>query len=60
MKFDDKHYLAVTNSLMKAMDIQQEDWICENGDIWYRIATDYTYKGGDFKHLALEDLIISY
>lgn len=60
LEFEDEQYLAVASSIMKAIDIHQDDWIRENGDIWYRISTDYSYKGDDYKHLTLEDLINSY
>ncbi|GKV55647.1 hypothetical protein NCCP2222_15940 [Sporosarcina sp. NCCP-2222] len=59
-EFGDDKYLETAKSIQNAIVINKNDWIRDNGDIWYRIAPDYGYKGDDYKHLTLEDLINSY
>ncbi|MBB4823992.1 hypothetical protein HNO89_001212 [Sporosarcina luteola] len=59
-EFGDAKYLDTAKSIQNALVINKDDWIRDNGDIWYRIAPDHEYKGDDYKHLTLEDLINSY
>lgn len=59
-EFDDEKYLETARSIQKAIAIQKEDWLRNNNDIWYRISPDLDFKGDDYKHLTLEDLINSY
>ncbi|WP_153732330.1 S-layer homology domain-containing protein [Sporosarcina obsidiansis] len=59
-EFHDPKYLETARAIQKAIALQKDEWIRDNGDIWYRIAPDLTYKGEDYKHLTLEDLIDSY
>ena len=59
-EFGDEKYLETARSVQNAITIQKDEWIRDNKDIWYRIAPDMSYKGDDYKHLTLEDLINSY
>ena len=59
-EFGDEKYLETAKSIQKAITIQKDEWIRDNKDIWYRIAPDLGFKGDDYKHLTLEDLINSY
>lgn len=59
-EFGDEKYLETATSIQKAIAIQKDEWIRDNKDIWYRISPDMSFKGDDYKHLTLEDLINSY
>ncbi|WP_153723099.1 S-layer homology domain-containing protein [Sporosarcina cascadiensis] len=59
-EFQDPRYLRTARRIQQAIAYQQDNWIRDNGDIWYRISPDLTFKGDDYKHLTLEDLIDSY
>src|SRR6185312_15050958 len=59
-EFNDEKYLEAARAIQTAIAAQKNDWIRENGDIWYRISAKHEYKGDDYKHLTLEDLINSY
>lgn len=59
-EFGDKKYLDTARAVMTAIEKEQDKWIRENGDIWYRLGPDGTFKGDDYQHLTLEDLINSY
>lgn len=59
-EFGDEKYLKTATSIQKAIAFQKDEWIRDNRDIWYRIAPDMSFKGDDYKHLTLEDLINSY
>lgn len=59
-EFDDQKYLDTARAIQTAVAADKEDWIRDSGDIWYRISAARDYKGDDYKHLTLEDLINSY
>ncbi|GKV65411.1 MULTISPECIES: S-layer homology domain-containing protein [unclassified Sporosarcina] len=59
-EFKDPRYLQTARRIQQAIAYQKENWIRDNGDIWYRISPDLTFKGEDYKHLTLEDLINAY
>ncbi|WP_158233551.1 MULTISPECIES: S-layer homology domain-containing protein [unclassified Sporosarcina] len=59
-EFGDWRYLQTARSIQQAIVLQKDKWIRDNGDIWYRISPDLSFKGEDYKHLTLEDLIDSY
>ncbi|WP_301108555.1 S-layer homology domain-containing protein [Sporosarcina sp.] len=59
-EFKDPRYLQTARRIQQAIAYQKENWIRDNGDIWYRISPDLSFKGDDYKHLTLEDLINAY
>ncbi len=59
-EFGDKQYLETARAIQRAIEKQQDQWIRDNGDIWYKISPDLTFVGDDYVHLTLEDLINSY
>lgn len=59
-EFGDQKYLDTAQAIQTAIVADKDDWIRDNGDIWYRISALRDYKGDDYKHLTLEDLINSY
>jgi len=59
-EFGDQKYLDTALAIQTAIVADKDDWIRDNGDIWYRISALRDYKGDDYKHLTLEDLINSY
>ncbi|WP_342598577.1 S-layer homology domain-containing protein [Psychrobacillus sp. FSL H8-0483] len=59
-EFHDEKYLEAAHAIQTAIAKDKDDWIRDNGDIWYRISPVQDYKGDDYKHLTLEDLINSY
>lgn len=59
-EFGDQKYLDTAQAIQTAIVADKEDWIRDNGDIWYRISALRDFKGDDYKHLTLEDLINSY
>ncbi|MBE1553523.1 hypothetical protein [Sporosarcina limicola] len=59
-EFQDEKYLDAARAIQTAIATEKQDWIRDNGDIWYRISPLHDYKGDDYKHLTLEDLINSY
>ncbi|MEK3935158.1 S-layer homology domain-containing protein [Sporosarcina sp. FSL W7-1349] len=59
-EFHDERYLETARAIQTAIAKEKEKWIRDNGDIWYRISPDKDFKGDDYKHLTLEDLINSY
>ncbi len=59
-EFGDEKYLNSALAVQTAIEKDKKDWIRDNGDIWYRINKEREYKGDDYKHLTLEDLITSY
>ena len=59
-EFGDQKYLDTARAIQTAIAVDKDDWIRDSGDIWYRISSLRDYKGDDYKHLTLEDLINSY
>lgn len=59
-EFQDDKYVEAARAIQTAIVMQKDEWIRDNGDIWYRISPKLDYKGDDYKHLTLEDLINSY
>lgn len=59
-EFGNEQYLQTARHIQNAITRQKNSWIRSNGDIWYRISPDLEFKGEDYKHLTLEDLIDSY
>ncbi|MDV6378451.1 S-layer homology domain-containing protein [Sporosarcina sp. GW1-11] len=59
-EFGDWKYLQTARSIQQAIVYDKNKWIRDNGDIWYRISPDKSFKGDDYLHLTLEDLIDSY
>ncbi|KAA0964874.1 S-layer homology domain-containing protein [Sporosarcina sp. ANT_H38] len=59
-EFKDEKYLDEARAIQTAIAADKDDWLRESGDIWYRISPMRDYKGDDYKHLTLEDLINSY
>lgn len=59
-EFGDPRYLKTARAIQRAITIQKEQWIRDNGDIWYKISPEGDFEGEDYKHLTLEDLIESY
>jgi len=59
-EFGDQKYLETARAIQTAIEADKDDWIRDSGDIWYRISSLRDYKGDDYKHLTLEDLINSY
>ncbi|NYF25452.1 S-layer homology domain-containing protein [Sporosarcina sp. JAI121] len=59
-EFDDQKYIDTARAIQTAIAADKEDWLRDSGDIWYRISPLRDYKGDDYKHLTLEDLINSY
>lgn len=60
LEFGNTDYLEAARSIQTAIEKQQDAWITEDGDIWYKINQDLTFVGRDYKHLTVEDLIRSY
>lgn len=59
-EFQDERYLETARAIQTAIAKEKDKWIRDNGDIWYRISPEKDFKGDDYKHLTLEDLINSY
>ena len=59
-EFHDQKYLDTARAIQTAIAADKDDWLRDSGDIWYRISPMRDYKGDDYKHLTLEDLINSY
>ncbi|RTQ96075.1 S-layer homology domain-containing protein [Lysinibacillus telephonicus] len=60
LEFGDEKYLETARAIQTAIERDQDKWIRDNGDIWYKISPEYEFVGDDYKHLTLEDLIQSY
>ncbi|HJF31952.1 MAG TPA: S-layer homology domain-containing protein [Sporosarcina psychrophila] len=59
-EFHDQKYLDAARAVQTAIVAEKDDWLRDSGDIWYRISPLGDYKGDDYKHLTLEDLLNSY
>lgn len=59
-EFGEWRYLQTAHSIQRAIVYDKNRWIRDNGDIWYRISPELTFKGDDYFHLTLEDLLDSY
>lgn len=59
-EFGDRRYLQTARNIQRAITKQKDEWIRDNGDIWYKISPEGNFEGEDYKHLTLEDLIESY
>lgn len=59
-EFGDWRYLQTARNIQQAITKQKDEWIRDNGDIWYKISPESNFEGEDYKHLTLEDLIESY
>ncbi len=59
-EFGDEKYLMTARAIITAIEKDQHKWIRDNGDIWYKMASDGTLVGDDYQHLTLEDLINAY
>lgn len=60
LEFGDESYLEGARAVQTAIEKQQDEWLVEDGDIWYKIDQDLTFVGRDYKHLTVEDLIRAY
>lgn len=43
--------------LLKTIEINAQEWIKENGDLWYQVDENNIYSGEDYKILTLNDLV---
>lgn len=59
-EFGDSKYIETATAIQKAIALEKDKWIRENGDIWYRMNKEGQFAGTDYQHLTLEDLIQSY
>lgn len=59
-EFGDAKYLKTATAIQTAIAKEKNKWIRSNGDIWYRVNKQGEYKGEDYQHLTLEDLINAY
>ncbi len=59
-EFGDAKYLKTATAIQTAIAKEKNKWIRSNGDIWYRVNKQGEFKGEDYQHLTLEDLINSY
>ncbi|WP_301110294.1 S-layer homology domain-containing protein [Sporosarcina sp.] len=59
-EFEDPIYLETAGAIEQAIQLEEKDWIRDDGDIWYKRAPDGEFVGRDYTHLTLEDLINSY
>lgn len=54
----DERYLHIGTMMKNAVEDSGTDWIDEEtGDLFYRIAADYSYGGTDYEQLTLRDLL---
>lgn len=59
-EFGESVYLETASAIENAIQLEENDWIRDDGDIWYKRAPDGDFVGRDYTHLTLEDLIYSY
>ncbi|WP_100333136.1 hypothetical protein [Bacillus alkalisoli] len=54
-----EQYLEVAQNIRRAIETLGEEWIAENGDLWYQVNEDLTFTGTDYVTLTLSDLLFS-
>lgn len=59
-EFGDPVYLETAAAIVEAIELDERNWIRDDGDIWYKRSPDGEFIGRDYTHLTLEDLIFSY
>ncbi|WP_421663874.1 S-layer homology domain-containing protein [Lysinibacillus telephonicus] len=59
-EFGDAKYLKTATAIQSAIAKEKNKWIRSNGDIWYRVNKQGEFRGEDYQHLTLEDLINAY
>lgn len=52
-----KDYYDVGISIIKTIEFQGNLWIRENGDLWYRMNTNFEFDSNDYKIVTLDDLL---
>ena len=51
--------LELALKLRDAVSYMEEEWIRDNGDLWYQINPDLSFDGNDYPLLTLQDLLES-
>lgn len=59
-EFGEPVYLETARAIEQAIQLEEKEWIRDDGDIWYKRAPYGGFAGRDYTHLTLEDLIYSY
>lgn len=59
LKTEDEAYLDVATKIHLALMETKEQWIREDGDLWYQINANFEFDGRDYPLVTLEDLIAS-
>lgn len=54
-----EEYLNVANQLLDGIETLGDDWIKENGDLWYQYNNNATFEGEDYPLLTLTDLLFT-
>ncbi|QOY37202.1 hypothetical protein AWH56_006095 [Anaerobacillus isosaccharinicus] len=52
-------YLELAMIMRSGIEELGENWIRDNGDLWYQINPDLTFTGNDYEQLTLYDLLLS-
>lgn len=52
-------YLETARNMRLGVENIGEEWLRDNGDVWYQLNGDFTFEGTDYPILTLEDLMKS-
>lgn len=55
----DEADLGLATTLLESVETIGDDWIRDNGDLWYQINPDLSFDGNDYPALTLKDLLKS-
>jgi hypothetical protein len=56
---DNEEYFKIAWKIRRGIESLGEEWIKDNGDVWYQVNSDFQYSGNDYPLLTLEDLLLS-